>query len=374
LTRHSPLGEILPIIIRETRHAGISDAQIEIVFANGMHPPLTAEQAAAKLGANCEGIRRRCNQYDSKTLHAALGRVGGVDIQVDRSVADADLRIIISSVSPHLQAGFGGAYKMVVPGCAHLDTIRGLHRLGLGGRPRQLVGTDAETNPMRQVIDAAGLLMDERHGTSFAVQYLLDEKNLPTFIAAGEAIATHRMMAKRCSVACGVVVSQPADVLITNAHPRDFDLWQSFKCIANTRWAARPNGVIICLTRCEALLHGMWAPPWPLSPLWTRRIVRWLGAESLAALLTRIVPRLAGDAAFFVRMATQTIQRNEIFLVSPKLCDAGISFPGIRMFAGVDDAVAAADELLGGQEARTIVFPHGGTTFPVPTGAATETT
>ncbi len=372
LTRHSPLAEILPIILREVRHAGIRDDQIEIAFANGMHPPLTDAQAATKLPPECSGIPARSNQYDSETAHVSLGKIRGIELRLDRAVADADLRIIISSVSPHLQAGFGGAYKMIFPGCAHLETIRGLHRLGVGRRARQLVGTDVTTNPMRQVIDRAGLMMDKRYGKSFAVHYLLDDNDLPTSIAAGEVLPTHRMIAKQCSVACGVVISQPADVVITNAHPRDFDLWQSFKCIANTRWAARPNGVIICLTRCEAGLDGMWVPPWPISPLWTRKVVGWLGPESLASLVMRVVPRLAGDAAFFVRMATRLIHRNPILMVSPALCDAGVRFPGIEMFGAVDDAIAAAERILGVPEPRAIVFPSGGTTFPVPTGAAVE--
>ena len=366
LTRPSPLGDILPVLLREIRHAGIEDGQIEIFFANGMHPPMTPEQVAEKLAGSCEGIAWRCNQYDTRSAHVSLGEVGGVDLWVDRGVVEADLRILVSSVNPHLQAGFGGGYKMIFPGCTHMDTIGGLHRKGVGRRPRQLVGLDAAANPMRRAIDAAGERLDEFHGRSFAIQYLLDEADRPTSIAAGEVLATHRMIAKQCSVACGVVVSRPGDVLIANAHPVDFDLWQSFKCIANTRWAARPNGVIILLGRCEGGLHGMKIPFWPVNPHWTRRAVRWLGSEPLSALVKRAIPRLAGDAAFFVRMATQTIHRNPILMVSPRLVDAGVRFPGISLFAGVDDAIAAADEMLGGGPQSVVVFPAGGRTFPVP--------
>ncbi len=365
LTRHSPLAEILPVLLREIHHAGISDEQIEIFFANGMHPPMTSEQVADKLGGSCRAIRWRCNRYDAPDSHVWLGKLHGVDIWVDRDVAEADLRIIVSSVSPHLQAGFGGGYKMIFPGCARLDTIRGLHRQGLGRRVQHLVGTDAAANPMRQVIDDAGAALDEGHGGSFAVQYLLDENDLPTFVAAGEVTATHRMVAKQCSVACGVVVSEPGDVLIANAHPRDFDLWQSFKCIANTCLAVRPNGVIICLARCPAGLEGMKVPYWPISPTWTRRVVRWIDPESLSSLVTRLIPSLASDAAFFVRMAMRTLHRNPILMVSPTLCQEGVRFPGLQLFAEAQEAVAAAEAILGSGPQRVVVFPSGGTTFPV---------
>lgn len=113
-------------------------------------------------------------------------------------------------------------------------------------------------------------------------------------------------------------------------------------------------------------MQGMHVPRWPISPAWMRRIVRWLGPETLSSLITRLVPRLAGDAAFFISIATQTLHRNPIVLVSPILHATGGKFPGIDLFADPAEAMALADELLGGGPQRVIVFPTGGTTYPVP--------
>lgn len=366
ITRHSPLPDILQPVMREIRHAGIDLRQVEFVFATGMHRPMTPDQAGRKLGPLAEKVRWRCNPWPDRSAYLRVGRVAKMDVLVDRGVATADLRIVVSSLSPHLQAGFGGGYKMLIPGCAHLDTIRALHRQGIGPVPRQLVGLPAEKNPMRAAIDAAGKLIDGRHGKTFAIQYILDDTDRPSFIAAGEPIPTHQMLAKQCSVVNGVVVSAPADVLITNAHPRDFDLWQSLKCIPNTNWAVRPNGLILCLSRCEAGLFGMRVPPWPVSPAWTRRIVRLIGAEGICSLLTRSVPQLSSDAAFFVRMALQTLYRNPIFMASPTLYETAGRFPGMEIFPDAPAAIAAADERLKHRPQRVIVFPAGGITFPIP--------
>ena len=370
LTRHSPLAEILPVILREIDHAGIAHDQIEIVFATGMHPPITGEKADEKLGLIPSGIRRRCNPWHDEGAYTYIGRADKTPLHVDREVVAADLRIIVSSVSAHLQAGFGGGYKMIFPGCSHLETIRSLHHLGLGRRPRQLVGTDATANAMRAAIDAAGRRLEAAGGKTFAVQYILDNQDLPAFIATGEVTPAQRMLAKQCSVACGVVTSAPADVLIVNAHPRDRDLWQSFKCIGNTRWAVRPNGVIICLARCPAGMEGMNVPRWPLSPAWTRRIIRLLGPDALHSMVTRLLPRLAGDAGFFIRLATRTLHRNPIYLVCPALCESARQFPGLGLFAAPEDAFAAADHLLKGEAQRVTVFPNGGITFPIPGSGA----
>lgn len=366
LTRHSPLDQILPIILREIDHAGFPRERIEVFFATGMHPPLDAGQACEKLGPEASKLAWRCNPWHEENSFVSVGSVGGMDVRIDSGVAGADLRIIVSSVSPHLQAGFGGGYKMLLPGAASRQTIMQLHRLGLGRSFGQLVGSDGESNVMRRAIDKAGAMIDANCGASFAVQYLLDEADLPTSVAAGEPLPTQRMIAKQCAVACGVLVNEPADVLVTNAHPRDYDLWQSFKSIPNTLWAARPNGVVICLARCEALSEGMKIPRIPLSMKWVRRILHWFGPGVLPSVLMRAVPSLPGDAGFFVRLAAGALHRNWILMVSPALHKAGVQFPGLPIFANVDDAFKAAAQLLGAGPQKVVVFPSGGAVYPVP--------
>jgi nickel-dependent lactate racemase len=364
LARHSPLPQILQVLMREIAYARIGPDQVDVVFATGMHPSLTAQQAIEKLGPLAHSLSWRSNSAFDPGAHLRLGQVGPVVVEVDRQVAQADLRVVISSISPHLQAGFGGGYKMLLPGCASLETIRGLHRLGVGRNPRQWVGTEAHRNPMRQAIDAGGLMLDAQHGKTFAVQYLLDDAGQLAHLAVGEMLAAQQMMAKQCAVSCGIVVDQPADVLITNAHPRDLDLWQGLKAVANTRWAVRPGGVIICLARCAAGL-GMAVPRWPLKPAAARRVVQFLGHDALASMLTRWAPRWAGDAAFFVRLALQAVHRNPILLVSPRLAAAGARFPALPIYAQVEQAFETADKHLQGRPSKVLVFPSGGTTYPV---------
>ena len=366
LTRHSPLPQILSILLREIRHAEIQDSQIEIIFATGMHPPLTPEEADRKLGPEVASIRRRCNACRDPAASVKIGSVGSVPVRIDRAVAAADLRIVVSSVSPHLQAGFGGGYKMILLGCASAETIRGLHRQGIGRSLRQQVGTDVLKNPMRMAIDSGGAMLEQAGGATFSVQYLLDDRELPCAIATGEVLPAHRMLAKQAAVFCGVIVPSPSDVLIANAHPRDFDLWQSFKCIANTLWAAREGGVVICLTRCPGGINNVKPMRWPLSPKATRTILRVLGPQNLAQLVMRLVPRMAGDAAFFVRIASGALHRNPILMVCPELARQGAVFPGMPIFPDVPQAFAAATKILGPGRQRVTLFPSGGITYPIP--------
>jgi len=370
LTRHSPLPAILEVVFRELAHAQIPDEDVEIVFATGMHPPLTGAEAAGKIGADlARRVAWRSNPWRDRDAHVHLGVAdpgggGGIDVWIDRGVARADLRIVVTAVSPHLQAGFGGGYKMFVPGCAHQETIRQLHSSSVPRRATQQVGQPASANRMRRMIEAAGRTLDAAGGATFGIQYVQDTADRPAAIAVGDIFACHRMLAKKCAAAYGVVVGAPADVVIANAWPRDLDLWQSFKAIANTCWAARKNGVLICVTRCPA---GANMPTFrlPVPPRYVRRAVRLLGPGALAAMLTRLVPKLAADASFFIRIALQVLHRNTVLMVAPTLAARGEGMLGLEVLADLDQAIAAAAQRVGAGPKRVIVFPAGGVSYPI---------
>ena len=116
VTRGGPLATILERVLRETRFAGIGDERIEIVFATGMHPPMLRDEVAAALGPVVESVRWRCNDCRNGDAFVRVGSIGKVDVRIDRGVAEADVRILVSSVSPHFQAGFGGGIACWCPG------------------------------------------------------------------------------------------------------------------------------------------------------------------------------------------------------------------------------------------------------------------
>ncbi len=367
ITRHSPLPQILSVVMRELRHARVRDEQVEIVFANGMHSPMTAEQVADKLGEEFKNIAWRANPWHDTNQYEHVGSIGNVDYLIDRGVIQADLRILISTVCPHLQAGYDGGYRMLVPGCSHVDTIRAIQSIGIGRRDRQLVGLSAERNPMRRAIDAVGPMLNTMGRRTFAIQYLLDDNHQPMNIVAGDPIATQRMLSKQCSISSGIKTQLPlADVLITNAYPRDYTLWQTFKAIANTRWAVRPGGVIICLSRCNEQTINMPSARWPINPKWTRRLVKWVGPDTLASVSKRIMPQMSDDSAFFVKMGLRVLRRNPAFLVSQAMYEAGVKFPGLNIFGDLESALAAAGDRLTFTAPNVTLFTAGGTTFPVP--------
>ena len=93
-------------------------------------------------------IAASARRWTTSSAYDDLGTTAeGVPVRVFRPVARADLRVLIGSVLPHLQAGFGGGYKLIFPGTSHRTTLGSLASAGAdgGGDAGRLLGGDAAT-------------------------------------------------------------------------------------------------------------------------------------------------------------------------------------------------------------------------------------
>lgn len=162
LTRTTPVAQLLAPVAAALEKSGIPDDQVTGVVATGMHPSLSKEQLISKLGPEfTQRFKWVQNDYRQLAGYAHLGRTdlkafadaginGDLDVYLLKELEQADLIIMFSSVSPHLQAGFGGGSKLILPGCAHVATIGPLHKIGLNEDIAELVGQQATENRMRQ--------------------------------------------------------------------------------------------------------------------------------------------------------------------------------------------------------------------------------
>ena len=364
-TRPTPADQILPIVLD---HLGagrqIPDDRIEIHFAGGMHTPMTRVQMIAKIGpALVERFACFNNPFCQPSQQRFLGRTRhNIAVHLSARVADANLRILVGSVSAHLQAGFSGGYKLLFPGMAGLATIKQLHLRGTE-RFRQLIGLPADHNPMRQEIDRLGEWLD---GTTFALTLLPGESaTQPLAVAAGDPVAVQRTLAEQAVARYGVHVPGPADLVVCNSHPRDNDLWQGFKCIANTLFAAREGGLIVATIKADRGANGMKLPRWTLKAKTVRTILKLTGRDGFLHLLARLLPQVNDEARFFVRFGLGTIRRNDLLIYSPTLAAESVRFPGIELFDTLPAVWKRAGELLAGRTPNVTVFSQGGICYPM---------
>ena len=177
-------------------------------------------------------------------------------MRVFRPVAEADCRILIGSVLPHLQAGFGGGYKLIFPGTSHRSTLGALHRQGLGGDAGRLLGGDARENPMRRAIrSAAGLL-----GPCVSISHLMGGPGQVLRVAAGHPDPVQDRLALEARRRFRAPEGPAADLIVAGNHPWPGDPMQSFKVLLQHRAATRPGG------RPGRLLLDRARPDRPLVP------------------------------------------------------------------------------------------------------------
>ena len=169
-SRWTPVRAVLPVVLERLHARGIRPEDITISVGVGRHHAVDARAMRKRVGdAIAETYRCFSPRVDDRGAYRELGTTPeGVPVRIFRPVAEADLRILVGSVLPHLQAGFGGGYKLILPGTSHRTTLGALHRQGLGrgcdaGR---LLGSDGGGEP-----DAAG----DRRGRRTAGPVLLDQ-------------------------------------------------------------------------------------------------------------------------------------------------------------------------------------------------------
>jgi hypothetical protein len=186
---------------------------------------------------------------DDRAQYVDLGRTpAGVPVRVFRPVAEAGLRILIGSVLPHLQAGFGGGYKLIFPGTSHRSTLGALHRMGLGGDAGRLLGGAAGGNPMRQEIRQAAALLP---GPCLSVSHLLGEPGQVLRVAAGHPDAVQDALAAEARRRFRAPEAPPADLIVAGNDPWPGDPMQSFKVLLQHRAAGRPGSVLVGFFRTE---------------------------------------------------------------------------------------------------------------------------
>ena len=381
LTRATPVQILLEPVLAALQKAGITDDQLTAVVATGTHPPLSHEQLISKVGGQLarrfRWLQNDCHRLDRYVhLGKTLGKASvpqdmssaaraathaGLDVYLLKELAQADLIIMFSSVSPHLQAGFGGGHKLLFPGCAHVSTINSLHRIGLDDDVARLVGQQPAQNHMRQAVEQAGALLGRK---VFSISALLDSAGRVCRLEIGHPLQVQQRLSLACERSCGFDVSTQADVAIVSAFPRDYDILQAFKCIANTRMAARERALVIGMMNLRVVGHLRVDVPFTIPTGLLQYILRLMAGPVAGRLLARFDKGLKPEVKFFARLGLDALSRNRVLLYCPQLVKSGVTFPYIEVFDQLQPLWQRAEKLLGKpKQVRVNVFAEGGTSY-----------
>jgi lactate racemase len=368
-SRWTPIREALPIVLQRLHAAGVERETITISVGVGRHHRVDAAAMRERLGDKiAAGYRCYSPPVDDLSAYVDLGYTRqGIPVKIFRPVAEADLRILVGSVLPHLQAGFGGGYKLIFPGTSHRSTLGALHRQGLHRKSNsgRLLGSLAAENPMRQAIHDAA----RRIGPCWSVSHLIGRQAEVFRVVAGDPAQVQDLLATEVRKRFHAPPSALADLLVVGNHPWPGDPMQSFKVILQHQAACRRGGVLVGLFWTD---NAEIDRSFPLSAM--RRIAATgafggLMMRQLLPLAHRVVAAGGSPAEFMLRWACELVVDRTVFVYSPPLHQQiGPRLGPVRLFA--DQAAlwqAAADVLVRTQASatplRVRVFPEGGLTY-----------
>ncbi|MBL3540717.1 lactate racemase domain-containing protein, partial [Aminivibrio sp.] len=130
MTRSTPTAEMLPPLLEELERLGVPSSGIAVVVATGTHRPMSDEETRQTVGdAVFAKYRVENHDCDSPDL-VDMGTLStGNRLMINRTVAEADLRLAIGEVLLHYYAGFAGGRKSILPGVAGRETVMTNHRM-----------------------------------------------------------------------------------------------------------------------------------------------------------------------------------------------------------------------------------------------------
>ena len=365
-SRWTPVREALPVLLGRLLDAGVRPTDVTVSVGVGRHHAVDAPEMRLRVGdAVADAHRCFSPPVDDLSEYEDLGTTPeGVPVRVFRPVAKADLRILVGSVLPHLQAGFGGGYKLIFPGTSHRSTLAALHRKGLGGeQAARLLGSDAGENPMRRAIRSAAA----RLGPCLSISHLLGPPGTILHVATGHPDPVQDRLAAeaRRRFRAPEVDPSTVDVVVAGNDPWPGDPMMSFKVLLQNRAAGRPGGVLVGFFRTELAEIDRSVPMSTLRVVAATGLVGgWVIRRGLAA-VDRVVSTLHTPSEFLIRWARELVVDRTVLVYAPPLFDKiGPRLGPIRLFDDQASLWKAAEAALPRTQAlRCRVFPQGGLTY-----------
>ncbi|MCL1917063.1 MAG: nickel-dependent lactate racemase [Peptococcaceae bacterium] len=344
ITRPVPSYKILPPVLNELWQAGITPADVTVVFALGSHRRQTQDEMRKLVGKAVYSQIRCVDGDPGDIVHMGTTRLG-TPVDITRVVAEADRRIGIGNIEYHYFAGYSGGAKAIMPGVSTRAAIQSNHsRMVL---PEAAAGR-LEGNPVREDIEEALAYCP----LDFIVNVVVDEHKEIIHAAAGHAVEAHRRGCRFLDRLYRKEISERADIVIASqgGAPKDLNLYQTQKALDNAKHAVKNGGVIILVGSCKEGLGEDVFEEWMTN------------SKSPMEMVARIQQdfQLGGHKAAAIGLVLKSA---DIYLVS-EMEPALVASIFMKPFSTVQAAVDAAFARWG-ENATALIMPYGGSTLPV---------
>jgi len=254
-TRATGSAQVVNLLVRRLIQGGMSAANVAVIFATGIHRPVTPEEKIQLLTPFIVQ-RVRVLDHDACKLESLIGlgaTESGTPVAVNRALKEFDHVVIIGAIGFHYFAGFTGGRKSICPGLAAATTVEATHMLALdfenGGR-RVGVGTGLlDGNRVHEECErVAGLVKP-----TFGINTVVDERGRIVQLYVGHWREAHRQGCLDYLSNHSVRIPARRDVVISSCggFPYDINLIQAHKTLDMAAYACRDGGTIILLAECR---------------------------------------------------------------------------------------------------------------------------
>jgi len=343
ITRPCPSAKLLPFIFEELHTAGVTNQNIIIILALGLHRSMTAQEIDQTIPPEIrQGIT--ILNHNNEEVHYLGTTSRGTPVEFNKPVVEADVRICLGNLEFHWFAGYSGGAKAILPGCASKKTIHSNHALMIhpGVHSGQIQG-----NPLREDLEEAV----SKLGIDFILNVLVDREHHILSAVAGDFISAHRKGCETVAKRGKFALPKKADIVIASAggYPKDINLYQAHKGMEHASYFVEDGGILIFIAECREGMGNQTFESWMLS----------------ASTPTEILERLQSSfeigghkAAGIARIQ----KRANIYLVS-NFSDPLVQQLFMHPYKEPQSALDAALDHMG-KTSQILVLPQAGSTLP----------
>src|SRR5215216_1181061 len=253
-TRATGSAQVVNLLVRRLVSLGVAPHDLRVIFANGIHRPVTREEKAELLTPFIvRRVRTLAHDASDESKHVRLGETErGTPVELDRALFEHSHVILTGAVGFHYFAGFTGGRKSVCPGLASKRTIEATHLQALdferGGRRAGVGAGRLDGNAVHEECERIAA----EAAPSFLINTVTDARGNVVRLYAGDWRAAHRLACAEYADSHTVNIKERRPVVVASAGgaPFDLNLIQAHKALEMASYACADGGHIVLVAEC----------------------------------------------------------------------------------------------------------------------------
>jgi len=347
VTRPAPTRLMLPLVLDELCEAGVADGDITIIFGCGTHRSLSEDEMAALIDDEVlKRVKAVCHDSRADNLVSFGSTTRGTEVLVNRTFAEAELKILTGDIGLHYYAGYGGGRKSVLPAVAGWNAVRRNHSLLLD--PKARTG-NLEGNPVHEDMNEAARMV----GVDFTLNVVLNSRREVVGAFAGDFEEVLERGVLLVDEMCKVPIQTQADIVIVSSggFPHDINLYQAYKAVDHVKDAIKDGGIMILVAECPEGYGNQTFYDWMVEYRSIEKIERQIRRNFI----------IGGHKAYYL---TKQLSRVSIMLVSVMPDSYVTSTFRLKTAKTVNEALNTALRSAG-KKSKIYVIPDGAATLTV---------